>query len=104
MKKYFFLIIASAAVSLGACKKSEDDLNKPLVGLGGDTWTKTPLDNWLYNTFTKPYNLEVKYRWDGSEVDPSKTLVPPDSARIRPLMEVVNSGWISPYIAEKNAN
>ncbi|MBV8254771.1 MAG: putative zinc-binding metallopeptidase [Chitinophaga sp.] len=104
MKKYFFLIIASAAVTLGACKKSEDDLNKPLVGLGGDTWTKTPLDNWLYNTFTKPYNLEVKYRWDGSEVDPSKTLVPPDTARIRPLMEVVNSGWISPYIAEKNAN
>lgn len=103
MKKYFFLVIAFAAVTLSACKKTED-LNKPLVGLGGDTWEKTPLDNWLYTTFTKPYNLEVKYRWDGSELDPTKTIVPVDSAKVRPVMEIVNSGWIMPYIAEKNAD
>ncbi len=102
MKKYFILILASAAVALSACNK-KDDLSKPIVGLGGDTWTKTPLDNWLYGTFTQPFNLEVKYRWDGSELDPTKTLVPPDTARVRPLMEVVNSGWIQPYIAEKGA-
>ncbi|RBL91945.1 zinc-binding metallopeptidase [Chitinophaga flava] len=103
MKKHFFLIIAFAAVMLSACKKS-DDLDKPLVGLGGDTWTKTALDNWLFATFTQPYNLEVKYRFDGSELDPTKTLVPPDSAKVRPLMETVNSAWIQPYIMEKNAD
>jgi len=103
MKKYCLHIIALAAICLFSCKK-EDDLNKPLVGLGGDTWAKTALDNWIYNTFTKPYNLEVKYRWDGTELDPTKTLVPPDSSRVRPLMEMVNSAWIAPYVAEKGAD
>ncbi|MBC9931124.1 zinc-binding metallopeptidase [Chitinophaga qingshengii] len=103
MKRNFFLIIALAAASLSACKKS-DNLDKPLVGLGGDTWVKTPLDNWLFKTFTEPYNLEVKYRFDGSELDPTKTLVPPDSAKVRPLMETVNSAWIQPYIKERGAD
>ncbi|MBV7528594.1 putative zinc-binding metallopeptidase [Chitinophaga sp. sic0106] len=103
MKKYCLSILAFAAICLVSCKK-EDDLNKPLVGLGGDTWAKTPLDNWLYSIFTQPYNLEVKYRWDGSELDPSKVLVPPDTSRVRPLMEIVNSAWIEPYVAEKGAD
>lgn len=103
MKRNFFLIIALAAASLSACKKS-DNLDKPLVGLGGDTWVKTPLDNWLFKTFTEPYNLEVKYRFDGAELDPTKTLVPPDSAKVRPLMETVNSAWIQPYIKERGAD
>jgi substrate import-associated zinc metallohydrolase lipoprotein len=102
MRKTIILILACVAIGLPACKKS-DDLDKSLVGLGGDTWSKTALDNWLYTTFTKPYNLEVKYRWDGAELDPTKTLVPPDSTKIRPLMEMVNSSWIEPYIREKNA-
>ncbi|SHL89072.1 substrate import-associated zinc metallohydrolase lipoprotein [Chitinophaga jiangningensis] len=102
MKKYCLHILVLAAIFMASCKK-EDNLDKPLVGLGGDTWAKTALDNWLYSTFTQPYNLEVKYRWDGSELDPTKTLVPPDSSRVRPLMEMVNSSWIEPYVSVKGA-
>lgn len=84
---------------LASCKKA-DDLSNPILGLEGDTWAKTPLDNWLYDNFTKPYNIEVKYRWDNSESNYSYTLVPPALDKIQPIMEVVKQAWIDVYAAE----
>ncbi|MBL0740416.1 zinc-binding metallopeptidase [Chryseolinea lacunae] len=58
---------------------------------------KTPLDNWLNENFTQPYNIEVKYRQDASELDLFKTLVPPDQTKVKDVMEVVKSIWIDTY-------
>jgi substrate import-associated zinc metallohydrolase lipoprotein len=57
----------------------------------------TELDTWLYNSFTAPYNIEVKYRWDNSEVDPYKNLVPPSIGKVQEVMEVVKRVWIDTY-------
>jgi len=44
-------------IVLGSCKK-EDSLNVDDVSdLGGDTWVKTSLDQWLYDTLVVPYNI-----------------------------------------------
>ena len=59
--------------------------------------TPTALDNWLYDNFTAPYNIDVKYRWDGSELDPYKNLVPPKVDKIQGVMEVIRHVWIDPY-------
>ncbi len=100
MKKINIILSALAIIVLmGSCKKTEN-LNRDIVGLGGDTWPTTPLDTWLYNTFTKPYNLSVKYRWDGTEYDASKTLVPAEVARVQPLMELIKGSWIDAYAGE----
>jgi substrate import-associated zinc metallohydrolase lipoprotein len=101
MKKIYILIFA--VVLFTSCKKTEN-LDRDIVGLGGDTWAKTDLDNWLYDTFTKPYNINVKYKWDGTEYDNTKTLVPADIVRVKPLMEMVKSAWIDPYAASVNQN
>jgi substrate import-associated zinc metallohydrolase lipoprotein len=95
MKKQFLYILLCSFL-FAACKKKED-INKPILGLEGDTWPKGPLDEWLYNTFTKPYNIEVKYRWDGSELALDKFLVPPREEQVQPLMEVVRKAWIDVY-------
>ena len=63
---------------LYGCKKSEnlgsvDDI----PGLGGDTWDKGPIDNWIYSNLTKPFNISVKYKWDQFELELNKNLVPP---------------------------
>jgi substrate import-associated zinc metallohydrolase lipoprotein len=63
----------------------------------GGPQTKTALDNWLYEKFTLPYNIEVKYRQDASELDLYKTLVPPDADKVQSMMEVVRSVWIDTY-------
>ncbi len=89
-------------LSLG-CKKNEN-LDREIVGLGGDTWEQSELDKWLYANFTKPYNISVKYRWDGTEYDNSKTLTPPKIEKVQPLMEVVRSCWIDAYTAETGQN
>lgn len=102
MKKIGILLTAIALLMLG-CKKTEN-LNREIVGLGGDTWPKTTLDTWLYDTFTKPFNIAVKYRWDGTEQDPNYTLVPPKVENVKPLMEMVNTAWVQPYVDLMGAN
>lgn len=87
-------------VTVIACSKKESLDTSNLLGLGGDTTKKGPIDLWLYENMTKPYNIEVKYRWDPWEVDLSKTLVPPDESKVIDAMSVVKQIWINPYNAE----
>lgn len=103
MKKIYIIVFASLLGIGLSCKKSEN-LNKDIVGLGGDTWAQTALDQWLMTNFTQPYNISVKYRWDGTEYDNSKNLIPPKIDRVQPLMEVVRTAWIDPYTAQAGEN
>jgi substrate import-associated zinc metallohydrolase lipoprotein len=57
----------------------------------------TALDTWLSTNFTHPYNIEVKYRWDASELDLYKAVVPPKVTKVQDVMEVVKSVWIDTY-------
>lgn len=100
------LTIFSAAVlllSLVSCKK-EDDLGNidNIPGLGGDTWVKTAIDQWILDTLTTPYNIAVKYKWDWGELqdDFNKILVPPKEEKVIPLMSAIRKVWIDSYIAE----
>jgi substrate import-associated zinc metallohydrolase lipoprotein len=84
-----------------ACKKSEDlGSVDDIPGLGGDTWDKGPIDNWVYTNLTKPFNISVKYKWDQFELELNKNLVPPREEKIIPVMEAVKKVWIDTYIAE----
>ncbi|MFD2033669.1 putative zinc-binding metallopeptidase [Belliella marina] len=78
----------------------QEDLSKPILGLEGDVWEKTEIDHWLDENFLVPYNVEVKYRWDASELAIDRTLVPPQEERVIPIMEVVKEGWIDVYNKE----
>jgi substrate import-associated zinc metallohydrolase lipoprotein len=104
MKKTYLLMILFVIAVATSCKKTDENLDREIVGLGGDTWTPTPLDEWLYTNFTQPYNISVKYRWDGTEYDVTKTLTPARVDKVQPLMEVVRSSWIDPYTAEVGQN
>lgn len=94
------LLLACIAL-MTACKK-EDDLNdiEDIPGLGGDNWVKGPIDHWIYDNLTKPYNIAVKYKWDQFELELNKTLVPPKEEKIIPVMEAVKKVWIDTYVAE----
>ncbi|ACU02532.1 MULTISPECIES: putative zinc-binding metallopeptidase [Pedobacter] len=102
MKNFIYTLGIFSLLGLTiSCKKSEN-LDKEIVGLGGDTWVQGALDQWLYTNFTQPFNMSVKYRWDGTEYDPAKTLTPPKVERVQPLMEMVKAVWIDPYVSESN--
>src|SRR5215217_3782156 len=88
-------------VVLFSCKK-EDDLGNVdnIPGLGGDTWAEGPIDKWVYDTLTVPYNISVKYKWDQFELELDKTLVPPKEEQIIPLMSTLKRVWIDTHVAE----
>jgi substrate import-associated zinc metallohydrolase lipoprotein len=97
-RKYTVLVLLLLCWGLlPACGDKEEDLNVDLVGLGGDSWTPTALDNWLSDQYVSPYNIEVKYRFDRYEVALNRTLVPPKEVKVMQVMEAIKKTWIEPY-------
>lgn len=95
------LLLLGFAAVLAGCKKEDDlgDVND-IPGLGGDTWVKGPIDYWIYDSLTKPYNISVKYKWDQFELELNKNLVPPKEEKIIPVMDAVKKVWLNTYVAE----
>jgi substrate import-associated zinc metallohydrolase lipoprotein len=99
-----YLKYISSILVFGLLSVSCEDSYNDEVGLS-DTdyltndpdYTPNELDHWLLNNFTYPFNIEVKYRWDASEGDIYRTLVPPKVSQVQPVMEVVKSVWIDTY-------
>lgn len=87
----------SLVLLIGSCKKSED-LSQAVVGLGGDKWEKGDIDKYIADNFTTPYNIEVKYKWDRSEFNLTKDIVPIKEEMVIPVMDAVKKIWIDPYI------
>ena len=101
VKTALFILFVSAFVS--SCKKEAALGNVDHIpGLGGDTWATGPIDQWIYDSLTVPYNIGVKYKWDQSELNQyfDKTLVPPKEEQIIPVMSAVKKVWINTYTSE----
>jgi substrate import-associated zinc metallohydrolase lipoprotein len=92
-----FLIVAAFA----SCKKEEPLENVDNIpGLGGDVWTPGPIDAWIFENLTTPYNIAVKYKWDQSEIELNKTIVPVKEEKVIPVLNSIKKAWIDPYEAE----
>jgi substrate import-associated zinc metallohydrolase lipoprotein len=91
------LLIALLATMVACSKDDELNPNSLLVGMGGDTWERTELDDWLYQEFVVPYNIDVKYKWDPYEVNVRYNYVPVDEVRVKELMSAIRKAWIEPY-------
>jgi substrate import-associated zinc metallohydrolase lipoprotein len=105
MKRWWNLsFVLAGCIFLFSCTK--DSINPAdadnINNLGGDTWVPGPIDNWIKDTLTTPYNISVKYKWDQFEDlgDITSILVPPEEANIIPILSAVRQVWINPYIAE----
>lgn len=104
MKAINLIPVIIVVVFFSSCKKENfnpaDAQN--INDLGGDTWAKGPIDQWIYDTLTVPYNISIKYKWDQFEdlADITKILVPPKEEYIVPILSAVRKVWISTYIAE----
>lgn len=101
LKKILFATLVTLVV---ACGKEDALVIRTPVGLGGDTFVPTAIDQWLFDSLTVPYNVAVKYRWDPWELDLDKTLTPPDESKIIPAMTAIKRVWIDPYNAETGSD
>lgn len=100
--KNYFLTFAAMLLVVVAC---EDPYNSDLDPSKADYINNdnpnepSELDIWLENNFRETYNIEVKYRWDASEGDIFRTLVPPATDKVQEVMDAVKKVWIDPYVA-----
>jgi substrate import-associated zinc metallohydrolase lipoprotein len=96
-----FLITIIAGVTLVSCKEEPIGEIDDIPGLGGDEWVSGPVDQWIRDSLTVPYNISAKYKWDQFEFgDVTKTLVPPDEALVVPLLSTIKKAWTQPYVQE----
>ena len=102
MKNIKYLLLFAAVSLLSFSCDSDDDLDtsKPINGLGGEIFPQTEIDEWLYENFTEPYNIEVLYRWESAEIQSSflRPLVPVSEDVVIPFMEAIRDVWFEPYI------
>lgn len=91
------IIFLSALASYSCSKEDLDGSVDSISGLGGDVFPPTEVDSWLSQEFVKPYNMEVKYRFNRFELDLNKMLVPIKEENVKPIMEVIKKVWIEPY-------
>jgi substrate import-associated zinc metallohydrolase lipoprotein len=104
INKLPLLLLLLLAGFITACSEADENLDIPLPGLGGETWTKGTVDTWLDNNYVKPYNIEVKYRFDRYELALNKVLTPPREDKVIPVMETIKKTWIEPYEQEGGAD
>lgn len=90
-------LLCSAVLATSCTKDEEFDPNRVIIGLGGDNTEMNEIDKWIWENVTRPYNIEVKYRWDRSELDYDKTLVPIDEDKVIPAIKALKRAWIEPY-------
>ena len=103
MKNRKYLILFLLTIFIFSCKKD----NKLVLQdnyLGNETAGKTAIDTYLNAQFVKPYNIDVKYKWDQSLFDQQYVLVPPQEANIVPFMQGVKQAWLDPYNAETGSD
>ena len=93
------LALCCSFVMISCNKEDNLSMSTEIVGLGGETTEQNEIDEWLYENYVKPYNIEVKYKWDQFELDLTATLVPPKEEVVIPLMSAIKKIWIEPYEA-----
>lgn len=80
---------------LCACQ-NRDELNDKSV-IVKEIKNTDALDEWLLTNYTKPYNIDVKYRWDANTIGLTHTTTPPSREQVKPVMEAMQMLWIDVY-------
>lgn len=77
---------------------SEDKLNEvSVIDEGKAQIESTELDNWILNNITKPYGIEVIYRWEKNTNSAGVFIYPPKVEKVRAVLEAVKELGLETY-------
>lgn len=93
---YFLL----GVLVFSSCRKEDAVDISHLPNLGGDTWSQTTIDKWVYDSLTVPFNIEVKYKFDEFEQSLTRDLTPPKEERVVPVLRILQKVWMDPYMKD----
>lgn len=93
MKKVLYGLLVATSLFFVSC--SDDKLGASQIDTSTPQLNAT--DTWIRANYTTPYNVEVKYKWDRSELDNTRRLTPAELDKIIPFLENMKKIWIDPY-------
>ena len=91
LKIFMLCLIASVAVSC-----SDDELSSTSI-FDTNPVERNDLDQWLFDNFTKPYNIEVTYKYDDKETNNNYNVVPVEKAKAKAMAIMLQHAWIDAY-------
>lgn len=93
MKKTLYILGFAAIVAAFSSCRNEDDFTESIfdtsVPVVDETKATYPFDQWLYDNFLVPYNVDVKYHFDLSASDLNFQLTPADYNRSQLLAHFI---------------
>ncbi len=94
MNKYRIILIAVLLTAF-SCQKQDEILDESVIYVTPEH--QSEFDKWIYNTFTVPYNMEIKWKWDDGEIDNRFHVTPPRKEKAEQFMHAFYEAWIKPY-------
>ena len=93
MKKITYIMsLAALMLTMNSCR-SDDDFTESIfktdMSAVDPTKTTAPFDQWLYDNFLKPYNVEVQYRFNFTASDMNFQLTPSEYGRAQLLAHFI---------------
>ena len=93
MKKITYLMSLAALVLTFSSCGTDDDFTESIfrtdIPVVDQTKTTAPFDQWLYDNFLKPYNVEVQYRFNFTASDMNFQLTPAEYGRSQLLAHFI---------------
>lgn len=83
-----------AVMLVTAC--SDDDLSSNSI-FQDSTAPRSEFDQWIYDSYVVPYNIDLKYRLEDRETDYEHYLVPADRQQSQRLAQAVLYCWLQAY-------
>lgn len=90
--------IAAMACALAACGEEALRDNREEFDLNYEPVEET--DKWIQEHITRPYNIEILYKWVDGENDMGKNLVPPKTGDVIPFAKILKRVFIDAYVKE----
>jgi substrate import-associated zinc metallohydrolase lipoprotein len=84
---------------LAGCEEEASLSARSVVEAGETERERTELDKWILDTFTRPYGIEVEYRWDKNAVQNGSYIYPPEVANVKSVLNTIKTLWIDLYTA-----
>lgn len=95
MKQVKIFLLFFAGMLLTACGTDNDVKSESIFDTTAPS--RTGFDLWLYNNYTKPYNIMFNYRYIDSETDQTYNLIPADEDKAKALAIMVKHVWLDAY-------
>ena len=100
--RYFFrrsLYLLVISFLLAGCEEEASLSARSVVEAGETERERADLDKWILDTFTRPYGIEVEYRWNKNAVQNGSYIYPPEVANVKSVLNTIKTLWIDLYTA-----